>query len=79
MQTNNSLTASLFHSYFVRETTFCSGNIQYAYNFYGNDLHENVCRGVFRTQSDIYGGAYLQKSRKASLQMFDWVPNMPLI
>ena len=29
--------------------------------------NENVCRGVFGTQSDIYGGAYLQKSRKTSL------------
>ena len=38
-------------------------NIQYAYNFYGTDL--NVCRGVFRAQSNIYVGASLQKLQKS--------------
>ena len=41
---------------------FFSINIQYAYNFYGIDL--NVCWGIFRTQSNIYGGAFLLKSQK---------------
>ena len=36
--------------------------MQYAYNFYGTEL--NVSTGVFRTQSNIYGGASLQKSQK---------------
>ena len=52
----SSLTATLFHS-FVRKNVFYSRNIQYACNFYGTDL--NVCRGVFRTLSNIYGGASL--------------------
>ena len=54
-------TATLF-LFFVRKNVFYSKNIQYAYNFYGTDL--NVCRGVFRTQSNIYGGASLRKSQK---------------
>ena len=41
-----------------------SNNIQYAYNFYGTDLCVNVSREVFRTQSNIYGGTSLQKSRE---------------
>ena len=40
---------------------FYNKNIQYAYNFYGTDLYLNVCRGVFRTQCNIYGGSSLQK------------------
>ena len=35
------------------------------YNFYGTDLYVNVCRGVFKTQSNIYGGASLRKSQKS--------------
>ena len=58
----NSLTATLFHS-FVRKNVFYSKNIQYAYNFYETDL--NICRGVFRAQSNIYGGASLRKSQKS--------------
>ena len=46
----------------MTKSVFYSKNIQYAYNFYGTDLYVNVCRGVFRTQSNIYGGASLQKS-----------------
>ena len=57
----NSLAATSFHS-FVRKNVFYSKNIQYAYDFYGTDL--NVCRDVFRTQSNIYGGASLQKLQK---------------
>ena len=48
---------------FVTKNVFYSKNIQYAYNFYGTDL--NVCRGVFRTQSNIYDGAFLRKSQKS--------------
>ena len=58
----NSITATLFHSFF-RKNIFYSKNIQYAYNFYGTDL--KVCRGVFRTQPNIYGGASLRKSQKS--------------
>ena len=58
------LTATLFHSSFVRKSVFYSKNVQYAYNFYGTDLYVNVCRGIFRTQSNIYGGASFQKSQK---------------
>ena len=28
-------------------------------------MYVNVCRGVFRTQSNIFGGAYLQKSQES--------------
>ena len=28
------------------------------------DLYLNVCRGIFRTESKIYGGASLRKSQK---------------
>ena len=48
--------------FFVRINIFYSENNQYVYNFYGTDLY--VCRGVFRTQSNIYGEASLWKSRK---------------
>ena len=57
----NLLTATLFNFSFVRKSVFYSKNVQYANNFYGTDLYVNVCRGVFRTQSNIYGGASLQK------------------
>ena len=52
--------------YFIilsEKNVFYNKNIQYAYNFYGTDL--NVWRGVFRTQSNIYGGASLRKSQKS--------------
>ena len=58
------LTATLFHSSFVRKNVFCSKNIQYVNNFYGSDLYVNVCRGVFRSRSNIYGGASLRKSQE---------------
>ena len=60
----NSLTATLFHSSFVRKSVFYSKIIQYAYNYYGIELYVNVCRGAFRTQSNIYGGASLQQSQE---------------
>ena len=28
-------------------------------------LYVNICRGVFRTQSNIYGGTSLQKSQES--------------
>ena len=56
----HSLAATLFHSSFVRKSVFYSKNIQYAYSFYGTELYVNVCRGIFRIQSNIYGGASLQ-------------------
>ena len=42
----NSLTATLFHSSFVRKSVFYSKIIQYAYNYYGIELYVNVCRGA---------------------------------
>ena len=48
---------------FVTKNVFYSKNIQYAYNFYETDL--NICRGVFRAQSNIYGRASLRKSQKS--------------
>ena len=44
---------------------FTAWTIQYAYNFYGNDLYVNVYRGVFRTQLNIYGGASLEESQES--------------
>ena len=44
---------------------FYSKKIHYAYNFYGTNL--NVCTGTFRTQSNIYDGAFLQKLQNALL------------
>ena len=55
-------TATLF-LFFVRKNIFYSKNIQYAYNFYGIDV--NVCRGVFRTQPNIYDGTPLPKSQNS--------------
>ena len=31
------------------------------------DLYADVCRAAFRTQSNIYSGASLQKSQKSSI------------
>ena len=50
----------LYFIFFVRKNVFYSKNTHHAYNFYGSDL--NVYRGVFKTQSNIYGGASLRKS-----------------
>ena len=61
----NLLTATLFQSSFVRKNVFYTENIQYAYNFYGSDLYVNGYRGIFRTQSNIYGEVFLQKSQKS--------------
>ena len=58
----NLLAATLFHSSLVRKSVFCSKNIIYAYNCYGTDMYVNVYRGVFRTQSNNYGGASFLKS-----------------
>ena len=52
----NSHTVTLFHSSFVSKNVIYSENIHYAYNFYGADMFENVCRGAFRTQSNKYDG-----------------------
>ena len=35
--------------------------MQYACNFCWTDLYVNVCRGVFRTQMNIYVGASLKR------------------
>ena len=35
-----------------------------AHNFYGTDLYVNVCSGVYRAQSNIYGVASLRKLQK---------------
>ena len=57
--------------YFTAKYSIC------IYNFYGTDL--NVCRGVFRTQSKIYDGAFLRKSQKSFIVELDWVLNTSLI
>ena len=75
-----SLLIHLLLLYFIllsEKNVFYSKNIQYAYNFHGTDL--NVSTGVFRTQSNIYGGASLRKSQKTLLQMLDWVLNTSLV
>ena len=59
------ITAALFHSFFVRKNTLYSKNIRYAYNFYVTDLRINAYRCVFRTQSNNYYGASLQKLQKS--------------
>ena len=73
----------LFRSIFCKKNQFYRKNIQYLYNFYGTDLHVNVCRGVFRTQCNIYGRASLRKLQKCfivDVQVYcRWVPNMPLL
>ena len=75
----NSLTATLFHSCFARKCVFYSKNINYAHNFYGTNLYENVCRGVFRTQSNIYMVEILCKNYQRSLlQMFGQFLNTSL-
>ena len=53
----NSLTATLFHS-FVRKK--CVLQQKYYVRLH---LFVNVCRGVFRTLSSIYGGASWRKSQ----------------
>ena len=58
------LTAILFHSSFARKSVYYSKNIKYAYNFHGTDLYINVCRGLFRIHSNVYGIASLQKSQE---------------
>ena len=76
----SSLTATLFHS-FVRKKVFYSESVQYVHNVYGTDLYPpvcNVCRGLFRTQSKIYGGA-CDNHKRALLQMLDWVLNTSLV
>ena len=62
------LTATLLHSSFVRKTVFYSKKFQYTCNFYGTDLCVNVCKGVFRTYSNIYGRASLQKSQESFIE-----------
>ena len=57
-------TATFIHSSFVRKNVLQSENIQCAHNFNGTDLHVNVCSGVFRNQSNIYGEDFLRKSQK---------------
>ena len=56
----DSSTATLFYSSFVWKNIFYSQNIQYVYGFYTTDLYVNICRDVFRTQLNIYGGAKCQ-------------------
>ena len=59
------LTAILFHSSFVRKYVFYRKKFQYTYNFYATELYVDTCRDVFRTQSNIYGGASLQKLQES--------------
>ena len=59
------LTVTLFHSSFFRKYIFYRKNIQYAYNLYATELYVNICRDVFRIQSNIYVGASLEKSQES--------------
>ena len=43
------------------------------------DLYVNVCRGVFRTQLNIYGGAISRKSQKSFVVDVRLVLNTPLV
>ena len=61
------LSGDLLHSSFVSKNIFQSKNIQYLYSFYGTDLYVDVCKAAFRTKSNIYSGASLQKSQKTLL------------
>ena len=67
--------------FFGRMKIFYSGNNQYVYNFYGTDLYENVCRGVFKTQSNMSNMVNLlcENHEKALLQMFYRFLNTPLV
>ena len=47
--------------FFCKKNVFYSESIQYVHNFCRTGLFVNVCRGVFRTQSNIYGGTLLRK------------------
>ena len=58
-------TATLFHSSFFRKYVFYRKNIQYVYNLYATELYVNICRDVFRIQSNICVGASLQKSQES--------------
>ena len=60
----------LLYFILLRKNAFYSKNIQYAHNSQGTDLYVNVCRGVFRTLSNIYGGASLQKSQESFIVDF---------
>ena len=61
----NSLTATLLHPSFVRKKIIYGENIQYVYSLYGTHLYVDVCRAAFRTQSNTYSGASLQKSPRS--------------
>ena len=61
----DSLTATLLHPSFVRKKIIYGENIQYVYSLYRTHLYVDVCRAAFRTQSNIYSGASLQKSPKS--------------
>ena len=75
----NSPTATLFYFSFVRKNVFYSRSIQYAYNFYWTDLYVNIYKGVFRTQSNIYGGAPLRKFQESFTVDVRMVLNTPLV
>ena len=59
------LTAIYFILLLSEKNVFYCKNVQYVYNFYGDNRYLNICRGVFRTRQNIYGGAYSQKSQKS--------------
>ena len=58
------LIATLFYSSLVKKV-FYSENIHFGYNFYGTDRYVSVCRGVFGTQWNIWGGVFLWKLQKS--------------
>ena len=58
-----SLIATIFHSSFVRKI-YLTAKIFNIYIISIRLTYVNVCRSVFRTQQNIYGGAPLKKSQK---------------
>ena len=64
----NSLTATLFHSSFIRQNriyfTAKIFNI-HVISMRLTDIYVNVCRGIFTTWLNIYGGTSLRKSQKS--------------
>ena len=49
----------------IKVKLYLHQNIQYLYNFCGTDLYVNVCRGVIKTQWNIYAGVSLSKSQES--------------
>ena len=63
----NSLTATLFHSSFIRQNRIYFRAKIFNIHIISmglTDIYVNVCRGVFRTWLNIYSGKSLRKLQK---------------